>query len=150
MDVRCQCGAVHFKTPSDKPSALYHCHCTQCQKQSASAFGTSAVFTQEGLIPMDPELEKKLEVYTRMDEPEGEEGEDTAGAVASRDCYFCKKCGVRIMHRSRNSNKYDGGVVMIKGGCIEGLDWKGGIHIHTKTAVMPIPEDAEQFEEGPP
>lgn len=46
--------------------------------------------------------------------------------------------------------RYEGGVIMIKGGCIEGLDWTGGIHIFTKHAVWPIPEDAEQYEGAPP
>lgn len=157
MNVRCQCGTVSFKTPSDKPKALYHCHCTQCRKQSASAFGTSAVFTSEGLIPFSEELEEKLEVYNRSSEeqhnkqdPEASGGEVTDSAGASVDCYFCKKCGVRVMHRRRDANRYEGGVVMIKGGCVEGLDWTGGVHIFTKHAVWPIPEEAEQYEGAPP
>lgn len=89
---------------------------------------------------MDGELEKKLTVYTRV-------GEESGGQV---ECYFCKDCGVRVMHRKRNEDGYGGGKVMIKGGLVEGLDWKGGIHIFTKTAVMPIPEEAEQYEDAPP
>ena len=65
------------------------------------------------------------------------------------DCYFCKKCGVRVMHRRRDADGSERGLVIIKGGCVEGLDWKGGIHIFTRSAVMPIPEGAESFEAGP-
>ncbi len=44
MDARCQCGAVAFKTPLPKPLAIYICHCSQCRRQTSSAFGTSAIF----------------------------------------------------------------------------------------------------------
>jgi hypothetical protein len=35
----------------------------------------------------------------------------------------------------------------IKGGCITGLDWSKAIHIWTKNAIMPIPEDSESHSE---
>lgn len=44
MEATCQCGAVKFQTPTPKPLALYICHCHDCQRQSSSAFGTSAIF----------------------------------------------------------------------------------------------------------
>ena len=101
---------------------------------------------------MDADLQEKLEVYNRpAQERETSKDEDTEqGMGASVDCYFCRKCGVRVMHRRRDVNRYEGGVVMIKAGCIEGLDWTGGVHIFTSTAVMPIPEGAEQYEGAPP
>ena len=144
MDVKCQCGTVSFKTPTDKPKALYHCHCTECRKQSASAFGTSAIFTAEGLVPINEDLENKLGVYTRR-------GTESGGL---QECFFCKQCGVRVMHISRDQEGSARGTVAVKGGCVEGLDWKGpdgkgGIHIFTRSAVVPIPEGAKQFE-GPP
>lgn len=89
---------------------------------------------------MDGELEEKLKIYTRTGNEDG----------AQVECYFCKECGVRVLHRRRNENGYGGGVVMIKGGLVEGLKWEGGIHIHTENAVMPIPEGAEQYEGEPP
>lgn len=119
---------------------LYHCHCTECQKQSASAFGTSAIFTSEGMVPIPEELEEKLSVYSRT-------GEESGGRI---DCYFCTKCGVRVMHRTRDTEGSERGKIVIKGGCIDGLDWKGGVHIYTRSAVVPIPEDAEQYEGAPP
>lgn len=139
MNVSCQCGNVTFKTPTDKPKAIFFCHCTTCRKQSASAFGTSAIFTSEGLIPLDEELEDKMGVYTCAAEESG----------GIKDCYFCKQCGVRLMHRSRDKNGSERGSVAIKGGLVEGLDWKDGIHIFTRSAVIPVPEGAEQYEAGP-
>lgn len=49
MDVSCQCGAVAFKTPLPKPLALYICHCSECRRQTSSAFGTSAIFPRFNL-----------------------------------------------------------------------------------------------------
>ncbi|KAM0255684.1 hypothetical protein ACHAQJ_005528 [Trichoderma viride] len=53
MDARCQCGAVSFKTPLPEPLALYICHCTECRKQTGSAFGTSAIFPRFKLPEVD-------------------------------------------------------------------------------------------------
>jgi hypothetical protein len=38
-------------------------------------------------------------------------------------------------------------VVSVKGGCIEGLDWKTAVHIWTKSAMVPIPEGSEAHSE---
>ena len=38
-------------------------------------------------------------------------------------------------------------VVSVKGGCLEGLDWKRAIHIWTKSAMVPIPEGSETHSE---
>ncbi|KAI2604601.1 hypothetical protein GGR54DRAFT_644414 [Hypoxylon sp. NC1633] len=40
-------------------------------------------------------------------------------------------------------------VVSVKGGCLEGLDWKSAIHIWTKSAMIPIPEGSESYSEEP-
>lgn len=49
MNATCQCGAVNFKTPLEKPLALYICHCHECRRQTGSAFGTSAIFPRFNL-----------------------------------------------------------------------------------------------------
>lgn len=38
-------------------------------------------------------------------------------------------------------------VVSVKGGCLSGLDWTRAIHIWTKSAMIPIPEGVESYEE---
>jgi hypothetical protein len=37
----------------------------------------------------------------------------------------------------------------VKGGCIEGLDWKGAVHIWTKRAVIKVPDGVEAWEGEP-
>ncbi|AEO53289.1 hypothetical protein MYCTH_2294408 [Thermothelomyces thermophilus ATCC 42464] len=129
MEASCQCGAVSFKTPLPKPLALYICHCHDCQRQSSSAFGTSAIFPRFPLP--DAEL---LGCYKRP---------TTLGETMY--CYFCTRCGTRLIHTIPGKN-----VVSVKGGCIEGLDWKSAIHIWTKSAMVPIPEGSETYPDGGP
>ncbi|KAK8057137.1 Mss4-like protein [Apiospora saccharicola] len=120
LTVRCQCGHVSFPTPSAQRIALFHCHCTECQKQSGSAFGTSAIYPAAGLFPLSPELEAKLGCYVRPT--------DQGGTMR---CWFCRECGSRMLHRI-------------------GLDWSGGKHIYTRSAVVELPEGAERYETLPP
>jgi hypothetical protein len=42
----CQCGAIRYEI-TGPPAAVYACHCTECQKQSGSAFAMAAVIPQE-------------------------------------------------------------------------------------------------------
>lgn len=37
----------------------------------------------------------------------------------------------------------------MKAGCVEGLDWKGAVHIWTKRAVVQVPEGVETWEAQP-
>lgn len=142
LPVRCQCGAVRFSTPAAAPLALYHCHCTECQRQSA--FGTSALYPAAALFPLAAELALALRCWTRPT--------DAGGRM---HCYFCPACGARLFHRSEAADGTPRATVSIKAGCIEGLDWRGAQHIYTRSAVVAIPAGAEQYdtlpgEEAPP
>ena len=128
MQATCQCKSVSFTTPLPKPLAAYHCHCTECRKQSGSAYGTSAVFPSFTLPSDQP-----LRCWTRK----------TDSGVKFH-CYFCDICGTRVAHA-----RQDGDTVNIKGGCLEGLDWKSAKHIWCKRAVVNIPEGVERWEGEP-
>ncbi|KAF2646469.1 hypothetical protein P280DRAFT_11966 [Massarina eburnea CBS 473.64] len=132
MKGSCSCGAVQFSTPTDTPIRLYHCHCTDCRKQSASAFGTSAIF------PFFSVKEDSNVAYFSR----------TCDSGRQQICYFCKNCGSRILH-AHVAEDGDPKVVAVKGGLLEGLDWKGAMHIYTRSAVVPIPEGVESCEAGP-
>ncbi|KXJ90617.1 Mss4-like protein [Microdochium bolleyi] len=139
LTIQCQCMSVSVPAPAPKPSAIYHCHCIECRRQSASAFGTSAVFPAEPLFPLSPALLAQLAVYDRP-----------ANGGGNLACYFCKSCGTRLFHRATNSSGEAQPVIFVKGGAIEDMDWAGGIHIFTRSAVVPIPARAEQYEAMPP
>ncbi|KAF2438387.1 hypothetical protein P171DRAFT_371586 [Karstenula rhodostoma CBS 690.94] len=126
MNGQCACGSVKFITPTDKPLNLFHCHCIECRRQSASAFGTSAIFP-----------------FFRVDDnPNVSHFSRVCDSGRKQSCYFCNKCGSRILH----AHVVDGGdpqVVAVKGGLLEGLEWKNAKHIYTRSAVVPIPPGVE-------
>jgi hypothetical protein len=67
------------------------------------------------------------------------------------DCYFCKECGARVVHRIREADGTERATCVIKGGLVDGLNWKGPAkHIYARSAVVEIPEGAEKWDEMPP
>lgn len=135
--ISCQCGTIRFQAPTPQPIAKYVCHCTECQKQSASAFGTSAIFPAKGLWPLPSHLHKHIQKWMRL--------ADSGNTV---ECYFCKVCGVRILHRVLLlKEKTPKPTVTVRGGCVEGFNLVGARHIYTRTAMVPVPEDSDA---GPP
>ncbi|KAF8846884.1 hypothetical protein BDZ45DRAFT_682239 [Acephala macrosclerotiorum] len=128
MNVQCQCGAIKFQTPLPQPLAVYICHCEECRRQSSSAFGCSAIFPKFELP-----CRESLSCYSRP-----------TASGHSLNCYFCKNCGTRLIHSTPGKE-----VVSVKGGCIEGLDWRKARHIWCKRAMVPIPEGVERDEEEP-
>ncbi|ORY67177.1 Mss4-like protein [Pseudomassariella vexata] len=138
LTVRCQCGSVSFPTPTATYLDLFHCHCTECQKQSSSAYGTSAIYPAEGLFPLSPALEAKLKVYTRPTSSGG-----------TMHCWFCPECGSRLVHRVYEKDGTPRSTVSVKGGCVEGLNWEGAKHIYVRSAVIEIPVEWEQYYTGP-
>ncbi|KAK4195433.1 putative glutathione-dependent formaldehyde-activating enzyme protein [Triangularia verruculosa] len=136
MDVTCQCSSVSF--PLTAPLLdLYHCHCLECQRQSSSAFGTSAIFPSSSFA-IPTEVQSKLSKWTRPTK----EGR-------TMDCYFCQECGSRIYHHIREADGTLRDTVSVKGGVIRGLKWKGSKHIYMRSAVVEIPDGVEKWEGTP-
>ncbi|KAH7122890.1 Mss4-like protein [Dactylonectria macrodidyma] len=126
--IRCQCGTIVLYASAPQPIEVYCCHCLECQRQSSSAFGTSAMFPAEGMWPLPEDVRAKLGVWTRPT--------DSGNTL---ECYFCTECGVRILHRSILPDGTPKPTLSIKGGCLEGLSWEGAKHIYTRSARVPVP-----------
>jgi hypothetical protein len=126
------CGAVDFTTSTSKPIVLFHCHCIDCQKQSSSAFGTSAIFP---FFKVDDN--PSVSSFTRI-----------CDSGRKQMCYFCSKCGNRILH-AHVVEVGDLEVVAVKGGLLEGLNWSEAKHIYCRSAVVPTPEGVERWEDAP-
>jgi hypothetical protein len=47
----CLCGAVRYRFTGE-PLAFYQCHCTDCQRQTGSAFGLSMIARREELTTL--------------------------------------------------------------------------------------------------
>jgi hypothetical protein len=99
----CQCGNIRYKLKA-APLTFYCCHCTECQRQSASAFGQSMRVRLE-----DIEVTGKMARYTR---------EKTSGGSALL-CDFCTDCGTRLFHR-RDAYGAD---ASLKAGTLDDTSW---------------------------
>ena len=78
----CQCGRLRYRITAE-PRVLAACHCTECQRQSGSAFGLSLVVDRAHL-QMESGTPK---LFTR-----------TGGSGKPVVCAFCGDCGTRITH----------------------------------------------------
>jgi hypothetical protein len=84
----CQCGAIRYRV-TGRPLTFYACHCTECQKQSASAFGLSLWVRRSD-----------LEILSGG--PKHWERRADSGNVMR--CAFCPDCGSRLYHEADIAN----------------------------------------------
>lgn len=100
---QCQCGAVRYRLICE-PSALYICHCLDCQKQSSSAFGISLWVPRESfeLLGNAPKI-----------------WATTTASGSTKACAFCENCGSRIYHCSGQ----DDAVLSVKAGTLLDTSW---------------------------
>lgn len=80
---QCQCGAVHYRVQGSSQTAFV-CHCTECQRQSASAFGM-ALWVQDAQVQLSGPA---LQEWTR-----------TTPSGKSMTARFCPVCGTRLFHQ---------------------------------------------------
>ncbi len=116
-DGGCQCGNIRYRLIG-KPQMLYACHCTDCQKQSASAFGMSLIMQSQHV-----KFIEGAESMRRWD-TQGDDGR-------IKRCHFCPNCGTRIMHGSDTP----GQSVSIKAGSLDDTrNLQPSAHIWLKSA----------------
>ena len=123
----CQCGAVRFEL-KEAPVVFYLCHCTECQKQSSSAFGES--------VRIDPAA-ISVEGPRRVWERDGSKG--------PMRCEFCAECGTRLFHVRQGSFN-------IKGGTFDDRSWMipaGHIWTGSKQPFFAIGADEIAYERQP-
>ena len=131
----CQCGEVRYESEGG-PSELYVCHCRECQKQSASAFGISFIAPRQGLRV----TRGAVKFWSRP--------ADSGGRVK---CAFCPNCGSRLWHEDEGGPETPE-TVSIKGGSLDDPpDLSTAFHIWTsrKLPGVNIPDGARQFPEEP-
>jgi hypothetical protein len=125
-DGGCQCGGVRYRLEGE-PLGLAVCHCTECQRQSGSAFGMSLAIPREAFRLLAGEL-KRFSV--RCD----------SGRI--KECAFCPSCGTRIHHRVGEA------VLSLKPGTLDDTSWLSpDAHYWTKRKQpwAPIPDGARCF-----
>jgi hypothetical protein len=117
-----------------EPKGLIACHCTECQRQSGSAFGMSLIVPREAFRMLSGEPR----TFTRK----GDSGLDV-------ECAFCEGCGVRIYHQPSVMKT----TVNVKPGTLDdtsGLDPLAHVWTSSKQAWVPIPDGVRQFPKNPP
>jgi hypothetical protein len=122
----CLCGAVRYRIHDD-PLTLYACHCTDCQRQSGSAFGLSMIVARSAFEVVEGEP-LALDVTTQG---------------RNRRPRICGACGTRLYNESKVSE-----VVVVRGGTVDDAARLTPIgHIWTKSAQpwVRIPEDALSY-----
>jgi hypothetical protein len=128
----CQCGALRFEIGAE-PLSVYVCHCTECQRQSASAFSMSVMVPRDSLV------------YTKGKPRRFERTADSGRVIASD---MCETCGVRPVNHPLANDK----VSILKPGTLDDTSWLHPVgHIWTKSAQpwVPIPVDSVIHEGHP-
>lgn len=127
----CQCGQVRYAL--DQSAVIsYACHCRECQKQSASAFGLSV-----------PVAREKLSIRGRLDSWVRET--DSGGQT---ECFFCPDCGSRVYHAARSGRDW----VTIKGGSLDdtaAIQPRAHLWVSRKQPWVVIPDAMPRFETQP-
>ncbi len=127
----CQCGACHYRVAA-APLALYVCHCTECRRQSGSAFGISVIVAKSAV---------------RLDQGEVAVWSRPTDAGRTLDCAFCRVCGTRLFHTNPGR-----ATLSIKGGSLdEPPDLAAAVHIWTgrKLPGVLIPDGAPRLDGEP-
>jgi len=129
----CQCGASRYEI-SGPPAAVYACHCTECQKQSGSAFAMAAVIPQAHfrITKGTPKM------YARQTSPS-----------KTMECWFCGDCGTRLFHVPGGAGYPNRN---IKPGPLDDKSWlTPAIHFWTRSAQswVVFPEGVTRYETQP-
>lgn len=130
----CVCGAVRYRV-TGKPAFVAVCHCTFCQKRSATAFTMVAAFPE----PAVEITQGELTVY--------EHRSDESGRWLQMS--FCPKCGSTVTHIAEARP----GMRSIAGGTFDDPNWleiNRHIWVKSKLRWVPVPEGLPQFERAAP
>jgi len=129
----CQCGAIRYEI-SAPPITVYTCHCTECQRQSGSAFAMAAVIPGAHFHITRGSPAR----FTR-----------NTGAGRTMECWFCADCGTRLYHQPGGASYPNRN---LKPGTLDDTSWLApSIHFWTRSAQpwVQIPAGATRYETQP-
>jgi hypothetical protein len=111
----CQCAKLRYEL-SAAPLMLYACHCTNCQKQTGSAFVLSAAIVESSF---------------KFTEGKPSKTEWVSDAGNKRYGYYCGDCGCRIANGQTPSI----GILSLRAGTFDDKSWvRPAAHIWVKSA----------------
>lgn len=128
----CQCGAVKYRV-SGRSATLFACHCSECQRQSASAFGMA-------LWIKDYQLELSAGEMKRW--------RRTTPSGRQLNAEFCPTCGTRLFHQLDGQSE----IISIKPGTLSAtktLEPVAHIWVRSAQSWVQIPRSCLQYPENP-
>lgn len=128
----CNCGAIRYNIAA-KPLAVAVCHCSNCRRQSGSAFSVNVVVPAGAM-----EIEGDMATY--------EDGDTESGSPVLRQ--YCTACGSPIRSMSTAQPK----IAIVKAGTADNPgQFTPGMHVWTQSALpwVTIPEGLPRFERNP-
>ncbi|KAF3889109.1 MULTISPECIES: GFA family protein [Nostocales] len=128
----CQCGEIRYEIRAE-PLTLYLCHCTECQKQSSSAFGMSLTVPRDAVVIV-----------------QGHPKAWTRGADSGREvkCLFCDNCGTRLFHQ----RSYNQQTINVKAGTLDDTSWLrpvGNLWTRSAQPWVTIPDSMLNYDGQP-
>jgi hypothetical protein len=128
----CQCGKLRYEL-SEAPRSIYCCHCTDCQKITASAFGICVVVIEEAF-------------HLTAGEPHIAYRTGTSGTVYPR--WVCPDCGSCVTGAPRVAGAFRS----VRAGTLDDTSWlRPTAHIWTRSKQpwVILPDGDQQFETQP-
>ncbi|HEX7694424.1 MAG TPA: GFA family protein [Sphingomonas sp.] len=129
----CRCGATRYELAVDTLTAIYCCHCTDCQRWSGSAFSEQAVVPESAISATGPIVE-----FTIRNE---------SGALSHQRA--CGTCHNRLW----NTNSARPGLAVVRAGTLDhnrALEPRLHIWVKSKQPWVAIAEGVPCFEESAP
>ena len=129
---QCQCGEVKYRVVGTAVT-LFACHCTECQRQSSSAFGMALWVRDADVQLMSGELKEWIR---------------HTPARRSMACSFCPSCGTRLFHKLLGQSQF----MSIKPGTLNNtrrLEPVGHIWTKSKQAWVDIGATTLQYPDNP-
>ncbi len=127
----CLCGKLRFTLKED-PQMMAVCHCTDCQKQTSSAFSVVAIAAEQAVTVVG-----SSKVYEKLGD---------SGQPVQR--HFCPDCGTTVFTKADVMP----GATILKGGAFDDTSWlKPTLHIFCDSAQnwVKIPDDSTKFPRMP-
>lgn len=128
----CRCGACRYEVALDAVTAVYCCHCTDCQRWTGSAFSEQAVVPERAITAVGPVIDYTLAT------PSGRQSHQ----------YACGTCHARLWNVS--SLRPD--LAIIRAGTLDenrSLEPRAHIWVKSKQPWIVLDEDVPQWPEGP-
>jgi hypothetical protein len=128
----CQCGKLRYEI-SETPRLVYCCHCTTCQKITASAFSISTVVIEEAF-------------HLTAGQPHVVQRTADSGRVYAR--WVCPDCGSCVTGAPRVAGVFR----TVRAGSLDDTSWlRPTAHIWTRSKQpwITLPEADRQFETQP-